>query len=278
MEKKYEQTKGFKYIRKDDIIQQAENVKKKKEIYVKFNKILDTLKGDTLILDRTVSILRTKTSEGDDIIRKFEEKQGSSSMLAAKRELEDLSRKKQEIDVNKAMTLEEYSKLIGQIRSKIQETQQKHSPLIEEHAKIKSEHEQLIPIYNQKKSVYDSSVSDIQNQYNRVKEEYTTVENPFKESQNKYHMLNVQLKLAEGMIKRYEAETSYLTSKNKTLNDRYKSHTEYYKKIISEQDNFLVDLKEKQKRVKDTFEDNNRQVKKNQFYVNLYFFLACILQ
>jgi len=261
MEKKYEQTKGFKYIRKDDIIQQAENVKKKKEVYVKFNKILDTLKGDTLILDRTVSILRSKTSEGDDIIRKFEEKQGSTSMLAAKRELEDLSRKKQEIDVNKAMTLEEYSKLIGQIRTKIQETQQKHSPLIEEHAKIKSEHEQLVPIYNQKKSVYESSVSDIQNQYNRVKEEYTTVENPFKESQNKYHMLNIQLKLAEASIKRYEAETSFLTSKNKNLNDRYKSHTEYYKKIISEQENFLVDLKEKQKRVKDTFEDNNRQVK-----------------
>ena len=32
LEKKYEQTKGFKFVRKDDILQQAENVKKKKEI------------------------------------------------------------------------------------------------------------------------------------------------------------------------------------------------------------------------------------------------------
>ena len=267
MEKKYEQTKGFRYIRKDDIIQQAENVKKKKEIYVKYNKALDILKGDTLILDRTVSILRTKTSEGNEIIRKLEEKHGiTSNTHAAKKELEELSRKKQEIDVSKAMTLEEYSKLISQIRSKIQETHDKHSPLIEEHAKIKQEHEQLNPIYNQKKQVFDSSVADIQNQYNKVKDEYSKFENPFKEHQNKYHQLNIGLKITEEMIKRYEAETSFLTKKEKKMNEKYKSFTEYYKKILAEQDNFLLDLKDKQKRIKDTYEDNNRQLV---FYVDL---------
>jgi hypothetical protein len=260
MEKKFEQTKGFRYIRKDDIIQQAENVKKKKEVYVKYNKVLDILKGDTLILDRTVSILRSKTSEGDSIIKKIEEKHGQISNSNAKKELEELSRKKQEIDINKAMTLEEYSKLINQIRTKIQETQNKHAPLIEEHAKIKQEHEQLTPIYNQKKQVFDSSVADIQNQYNKVKEEYSKFENPFKEHQNKYHQLNIGLKITEDMIKRYESETSFLTKKDKKMNEKYKSYSEYYKKILAEQDNFLQDLKEKQKRIKDTYEDNNRQL------------------
>jgi hypothetical protein len=260
MEKKFEQTKGFRYIRKDDIIQQAENVKKKKEVYVKYNKVLDILKGDTLILDRTVSILRSKTSEGDSIIKKIEEKQGFNSNANAKKELEELSRKKQEIDINKAMTLEEYSKLINQIRSKIQETHNKHAPLIEEHAKIKQEHEQLTPIYNQKKQVFDSSVADIQSQYNKVKEEYSKFEAPFKEHQNKYHQLNLGLRITEEMVKRYEAETSFLSKKDKKMNEKYKSYSEYYKKILAEQDNFLQDLKEKQKRIKDTYEDNNRQL------------------
>jgi hypothetical protein len=180
---------------------------------------------------------------------------------AAKKELEELSRKKQEIDISKALTLEEYSKLIGQIRSKIQETHDKHAPLIEEHSKIKQEHESLNPIYNQKKQNYDSSVADIQSQYNRVKDDYTKQEAPFKENQNKYHQLNIQLKISEEMIKRYESETSFLTKKEKKMNEKYKSYTEYYKKILAEHDNFLIDLKEKQKRIKDTFEDNNRQVK-----------------
>lgn len=260
MEKKFEQSKGFKYVRKDDIIQQAENVKKKKEIYVKYNKILDTLKGEALILDRSVSILRSKTSEGDAIIKKLEEKQGAN-MNTAKKELEELSRKKQEIDINKAMTLEEYSKLITQIRNKIQETHTKHSPLIEEHHKIKSEYEQLTPVLNQKKQIFDSSVADIQNEYNKVKENFTKNETLFKECQNKYHQLNISLKSTDELIKRYEAENAYLNKKDKKLNEKYKSYTEYYKKIINEQDNFLKDLKEKQKRIKDTYEDNTRQVR-----------------
>lgn len=266
MEKKYEHSKGFKYIRKDDIIQQAENVKKKKEVYVKFTKVLDILKGDTLILDRTVSILRSKTSEGDSIIKKIEEKHGVTNHNA-KKELEDLARKKHEIDFNKAMTLDEYSKLITQVRTKIQETHDKHAPLIEEHQKIKKEHEELIPVYNQKKQLFDSSVADVQNQYNRVKDEFVKLENPFKEHQNKFHQLNIGLKISEAMIKRYEAETAYQTKKEKSLNEKYKSYTDYYKQFLVEQNNFLVNLKEKQKRIKDTYEDNNRQVK----YFSIYF-------
>ncbi len=258
-ERKFEQTKGFRYIRKDDIIQQAENVKKKKEVYVKYNKVLDMLKGDTLILDRTVSILRSKTSEGDSIIKEIEEKYGST-INAAKKELEELSRKKLEIDQSKALTLEEYSKLITQIRTKIAETHEKHAPLIEEHSKIKQEYDGLLPVYNQKKTLFDNAIADIQSNHNKVKEVYVKLENPFKEYQNKYHSLNIQLRITEDMIKRYESETSYLTKKEKKMNDKYKSFTEYYKKILSEQDNFLSDLKEKQKKVKDNFEDNNRQV------------------
>jgi chromosome segregation ATPase len=259
IERKFEQSKGYRYIRKDDIIQQAENVKKKKEIFVKYNKILDMLKGDNLIHDRTVSILRSKTSEGDSIIKDIEEKYGST-IHAAKKELEELSRKKQEIDQSKALTLEEYSKLITQIRTKIGETHEKHAPLIDEHSKIKQEYEGLQPVYNQKKNLYDNGIADIQKTHDKVKEEYVKYETPFKEYQNKYHSLNIQIKLTEDQIKRYESETSYLTKKDKKMNDKYKSFSEYYKKIISEQDNFLSDLKEKHKKVKDTFEDNNRQV------------------
>jgi hypothetical protein len=259
IEKRFEQSKGFKYVRKDDIIQQAENVKKKKDVYVKLNKLLDIFKGETLILDRSVSILRSKTSEGDNIIRKIEEKQGNFTN-AARKELEDLSRKKQEIDTNKAMTLEEYSKLIQQIRSKIQETHDKHSPLIDQHSKIKHEHEILTPVFNQKKQLYESSVADILNDYNRTKEDFNKQESMFRESQNKYHQLNITFKMSDQLIKRYESEGAFLTKKDKKLNDKYKSYTEYYKKIILEQDDFLKDLKEKQRRVKDSFEDSHRQV------------------
>jgi len=65
-------------VKKDDLIQQAENVKKKKEIYVKYNKILDSIKGEILILDRTINILKGKSTDYEGILKKLEEKNGVS--------------------------------------------------------------------------------------------------------------------------------------------------------------------------------------------------------
>lgn len=271
LEKKYEQSKGFKFVRKDDILQQAENVKKKKEIFVKYNKTLDIIKGESLILDRTISLLKNKTPEGESILRKFEEKNGGSLNIA-KKELEDLSRKKQEIDINKAMTLEEYSKLIGQIRQKMQQTQMKHAPLIEEHEKCKKEYETLKTVCSQKKQLFDMSVAEIQSNYNKVKEVYMTLESQFIEAQNKYHQLNISLGIVDDMIKRCEAEITFSKKKDKRLNDKYKSYNDYYKAILNEQENFLKDLKEKQKKIKESYEDNTRQVNIRYSY-NLFIYV-----
>jgi hypothetical protein len=73
--------KGYKFVKKDDLIQQAENVKRKKEVYMKYNKILDAIKGEILIIDRTLNILKTKTPEYDFIVKALEEKTGISGIL-----------------------------------------------------------------------------------------------------------------------------------------------------------------------------------------------------
>lgn len=262
LDKKFEQTKGFKFVRKDDILQQAENVKKKKEIFVNYNKALDGIKGESLILERTINLIKFKTEEGDSIVKNIEEKNGISSLNIQRKELEELSRKKQEIDVSKALTLEEYSKLIQQIRQKIQETQDKHAPAIEEHAKIKAEYEKILPTFNKKKQTYDNAISDEQNQYNKVKENFDKFEVEFRTCQNKYHQMNVASKITEELIKRYESESGFLAKPEKKLNDKFKSYTDYYKAITIEQEELVRNLKERQKQIKGTYEDNLRQVTK----------------
>ena len=116
LNKKFESTKGYKFVRKDDLLQQAENLKKKKELYQRYQKNIDQIKGEGLILDRTINLLKDKTPEGEEILKKFEEKNGKI-LNQAKRELEQLATRKQEIDETKALTLEEYSKLIEQIKN-----------------------------------------------------------------------------------------------------------------------------------------------------------------
>ena len=44
------------------------------------------------------------------------------------------------------------------------------------------------------------------------------------------------------------------------VNDKFKCYTDYYKAIKAEQEELVKDLKERQKNIKGTYEENLRQV------------------
>ena len=262
LNKKFEAQKGYKFVRKNDLIQQAENLKKKKEIYHKCQKVIDKIKGEALILDRTINILKEKTSDGEDILKKYEEKNGKI-LNQAKRELEQLATRKQEIDESKALTLEEYAKLIQQLKKKIADQDKRNiiAPLAEERDKLKKEYEQILPNYEKKKRDFQNATADLRRNYDSIEAEYNESEKTFRECQNKYHQLNLSNIINEAMLKRCEDESQYMSKPDKRLKDNYKDYQSYYREIINQENNLIKELREKQLKTKEAFEDNDRQSK-----------------
>ena len=253
LNKKFEATKGYKFVRKNDLIQQAENLKKKKELYHKCQKVIDKIKGEALILDRTINILKEKTPDGEEILKKFEEKNGKILNQP----------KRQEIDESKALTLEEYSKLIQQLKKKIADQDKRNiiAPLAEERDKLKKEYEQISPNYEKKKRDFQSATSDLRESYEVVEKEYNESEKTFRECQNKYHQLNLSNIINEAMLKRCDDESQYMSKPDKRLKDNYKDYQSYYKEIINQENELIKELREKQLKTKEAFEDNDRQSK-----------------
>ena len=262
LNKKFEAQKGYKFVRKNDLIQQAENLKKKKEIYHKCQKVIDKIKGEALILDRTINILKEKTSDGEDILKKYEEKNGKI-LNQAKRELEQLATRKQEIDESKALTLEEYAKLIQQLKKKIADQDKRNiiAPLAEERDKLKKEYEQILPNYEKKKRDFQNATADLRRNYDSVEAEYNESEKTFRDCQNKYHQLNLSNIINEAMLKRCDDESQYMSKPDKRLKDNYKDYQSYYKEIINQENTLIKELREKQLKTKEAFEDNDRQSK-----------------
>jgi hypothetical protein len=262
LNKKFEAQKGYKFVRKNDLIQQAENLKKKKEIYHKCQKVIDKIKGEALILDRTINILKEKTSDGEDILKKYEEKNGKI-LNQAKRELEQLATRKQEIDESKALTLEEYAKLIQQLKKKIADQDKRNiiAPLAEERDKLKKEYEQILPNYEKKKRDFQNATADLRRNYDSVEAEYNESEKTFRDCQNKYHQLNLSNIINEAMLKRCDDESQYMSKPDKRLKDNYKDYQSYYKEIINQENSLIKELREKQLKTKEAFEDNDRQSK-----------------
>ena len=262
LNKKFESQKGYKFVRKNDLIQQAENLKKKKEIYHKCQKVIDKIKGEALILDRTINILKEKTPDGEDILKKYEEKNGKI-LNQAKRELEQLATRKQEIDESKALTLEEYAKLIQQLKKKIADQNKQNiiAPLAEERDKLKKDYEMILPSYEKKKRDFQNATADLRRNYDSVEAEYNETEKTFRECQNKYHQLNLSNLINEALLKRCDDESQYMSKPDKRLKDNYKDYQSYYKEIINQENALIKELREKQLKTKEAFEDNDRQTK-----------------
>ena len=262
LNKKFESQKGYKFVRKNDLIQQAKNLKKKKEIYHKCQKVIDKIKGEALILDRTINILKEKTPDGEDILKKYEEKNGKI-LNQAKRELEQLATRKQQIDESKALTLEEYAKLIQQLKKKIADQNKQNiiAPLAEERDKLKKDYEMILPSYEKKKRDFQNATADLRRNYDSVEAEYNEAEKTFRECQNKYHQLNLSNLINEALLKRCDDESQYMSKPDKRLKDNYKDYQSYYKEIINQENALIKELREKQLKTKEAFEDNDRQTK-----------------
>ena len=276
LNKKFEAQKGYKFVRKNDLIQQAENLKKKKEIYHKCQKVIDKIKGEALILDRTINILKEKTPDGEDILKKYEEKNGKI-LNQAKRELEQLATRKQEIDESKALTLEEYAKLIQQLKKKIADQNKQNiiAPLAEERDKLKKDYEMILPSYEKKKRDFQNATADLRRNYDSVEAEYNETEKTFRECQNKYHQLNLSNIINEALLKRCDDESQYMSKPDKRLKDNYKDYQSYYKEIINQENALIKELREKQLKTKEAFEDNDRQTK---FYSDMKTLLTIKLE
>ena len=52
-----------------------------------------------------------------------------------------------------------------------------------------------------------------------------------------------------------------MSKPEKRLKDNYKDYQSYYKEIINQENELVKDLREKQLKIKEAFEDNDRQSK-----------------
>ena len=69
------------------------------------------------------------------------------------------------------------------------------------------------------------------------------------------------MKINAEMMKRCENEGQFMSKPDKRYKDNFKTYQDYYKEIINQENDLIKDLREKQLKTKETYEDNDRQMK-----------------
>ena len=135
------------------------------------------------------------------------------------------------------------------------------APLAEERDKLKKEYEQILPSYEKKKRDFQNATMDLKKNFDSVEEEFKESEKVFRDCQNKYHQLNLSMIINEALLKRCDDESQYMSKPDKRYKDNYKDYQSYYKEIINQENSLIKELREKQLKTKEAYEDNDRQMK-----------------
>lgn len=159
--------------------------------------------------------------------------------------------------------MEEYAKLIQQLKKKIADQDKRNiiAPLAEERDKLKKEYEMILPNYEKKKRDFQNATADLRRNYDSIEAEYNESEKTFRECQNKYHQLNLSNLINAAMLKRCEDESQYMSKQDKRYRDDFKDYQSYYRELINQENALIKELREKQLKTKEAFEDNDRQTK-----------------
>lgn len=75
-EDNYAKTKGTKYMKRDDFRSYAANLRQKNNQFKQMKKVLDEIKSECQVLDRTQSILKSRAENITEFLHDMEKKKG----------------------------------------------------------------------------------------------------------------------------------------------------------------------------------------------------------
>jgi intraflagellar transport protein 81 len=270
-EQEYVQTKGTKYMKRDDFKQYAASLRGKNQKYKKMKKELEQIRSELAVLSRTEQILKNKAEMTDDLMRKLEEQKGIAGYSKIQDDMEKVAKDRQEIDKMKEGSLQELTKVVQNIEAQLKEKKSKLAPQIKQLRSYRKKYEEKEGDYLKYKKSYENTLMSFEADKKNLQEDTNKLWKDYKEEETRYHSLNIQSRIYDALKKTVHAETQFLKTPDARFSDDFKSLSEMYSAKLEQQDEMVKDLKKHQRYVKDNLENNSMQVK-------LFDSLAKILQ
>ena len=86
-ETEYARTRGGKYMKRDDFKQYAANLRGKNAQYKQMKKVLGEIKAEVNVLSRTENILKSRTENLEDLMKKIEKEKGIVGLSKAEEQM-----------------------------------------------------------------------------------------------------------------------------------------------------------------------------------------------
>lgn len=232
-EENYAKEKGSKYMKRDDFRQYAANLREKNNGFKSMKKVLDEIKSECTVLDRTTTILKSRAQNIDEFMKDLEKKEGVQGFSAMEDQIQGVSEMTEQLDNAKSQSLQDLTALVKQIESEVKDKKQKLAPEIKKLRNLRQQFQDIEKEYNEKKKVYDQVVSTLEMEKERWERDMGSSFTEYKQSESKFHSNNVQNDIYEAFQKRISNEAKFLANPDKKLSQEFKSYQEFFNAKVS---------------------------------------------
>eukprot|EP00899_Mesostigma_viride_P025341 jgi/Mesvir1/5992/Mv00741-RA.1 len=193
-----------KMLKGEDFKRYAASLRGKSQTYTKLKKELADLRTEYGVLVRTEGILSEQAAQLTERVGDIEKKRGVAGFSETQNELEKVSAVKAEIDIDKGATLEEISRYVAEINSKIKERKNSLAPQIKELRTTRERYQEVEAEHTAKKKAYDEVLVTIDGKKSKLEEEFNGYRSTCLAEESRYHLLSCQLSVVDADIKRGE--------------------------------------------------------------------------
>jgi intraflagellar transport protein 81 len=234
-------------------------LKTKNENYRSMKAELDVHRKELLVMLHTEEVVKQQADAVRLEIAKIERARGVSGAREKRRELEEVSAQKADIDDMKGKTLEEMSEISKEIQRAIQARQNELKPIVaalqEERKKkalIEGKYLQAKTRFMNAKHEYAARCMDLEEECKKLRAEIAT-------AQTKFHTATHQLAAIERTAKRAKEELKARES-GVPISKVIKTYTDFFQKEARAMQNQMKELKEQKKTLGSESEQNKRQL------------------
>ena len=162
---------GPKFMGREEFKQYATKLRNKTNKFKKLKAELNEIRDETVVLGRTVQVLRGADASLGDFLAKLESERGISGYTETQTRLEKLSKETAQLDQTKGKTLEEISNIVTDINVALNARKNKLAPQIKELRAVRQRYQELEATYVDQKNKYDNTKAGLESHQMRLLQE-----------------------------------------------------------------------------------------------------------
>merc|ERR1712224_850362 len=195
---------GPKFMKREEFKQYATQLRSKTNKYKSLKLELTELQSESVVLNRTEQILKTRDENVSEFMAQREQEKGVAGYQKTEQELAQISQKKTDTDREKGQTLEEISKIVTDINVALKDRKNKHAPQIKELRSVRQQFQELEQFYLKHKKTYENTAAGLESERLKLEQECEKLQNKALQEESRYHYLNCLLDIATVQLEKVE--------------------------------------------------------------------------